>query len=117
MKRTLYVLPIAGAAALVIPCLTQSRRVEIQEDDSTTNQGIIAFFKTDNYTQGKTVAPTHEPLVIGNKLRNANGRGDVQGFPIQKDVSQTITMRAADIYCKLTSATATVTKVWVEEFE
>jgi hypothetical protein len=116
MKVTLYTLPISGAGFLSIPALQPDRRVEIIEDDSVTPQGITYKLPFDKFTQSFTVAPTREPITLGS-LPNSNGRGSVIALPIQKDVSQTVTRRPADILIMATSATATVTKIRVTEFD
>jgi hypothetical protein len=116
MHNTLYAVPAAGSAPVSVVSTMMSRRVIIQEDDSVPNQGLIVFFPQDNFTQGYQYAAGHEPIILGDIVANMKGKGSVLGNPIQKDVSQTVTLRAADIYAKVTSATATVTKIRVQEY-
>jgi hypothetical protein len=115
MKVTLYTLPIAGAGFLSIPATQPDRRVEIIEDDSVANQGLIYKLPYDNFTQSFDVAPAKEPIVLGS-LPNSNGRGTMFALPIQKDVSGTVTLRPADTLVQITSATAVATKIRVTEF-
>lgn len=115
MKVTLYTLPIAGAGFLSIPALQPDRRVEIVEDDSGVAQGLIYKLPFDKFVQTFQVAATKEPIVLGT-LPNNNGRGSMFALPIQKDAGNTVTLRAADILVKITSATATATKIRVTEY-
>lgn len=119
MKHHLYVLGVLGSAPLPIPATIPTRRVEVQEDDATPNQGLVLFFPDDNYTQGYTYAAVHEPITLGEAVSAGKGRGSILGLPIQNvaiDGGLFKTLRAADVLLKATSATATATKIRVTEY-
>lgn len=116
MKVTLYTLAAAGGAFLSIPATQLTRRVEIVEDDSGAEQGIIYKLPYDNFTQQFQIS-AGKGVILGNTVANQNNQGVIVGRPIQKDVSQTVTLRPADILLKATSATAATTKIRVTEYD
>lgn len=119
MNRTLYTLPVKGASALSIPCTNPTRRVEIIEDGGAPAQGIVLFYKKDNFTQGFTTLDIHQPVILGNPVSTGGGRGPILGLPAQ--VVQTdggpVTTAPATVLFKATSATSTATKIIVTEYD
>lgn len=116
MKVTLYTAPASGSGFLSIPATQPSRRVEVIEDDQTTNQGLLYKLPFDKFTQQFEALVAKQPIVLGS-LPNKNGRGAIIAWPIQKDQSGTVTIRPADTLIEVTSATATPTKIRVTEYD
>jgi hypothetical protein len=111
-KVTRYNLPATGGAAVNIVCMIPCRRAELQEDGSAALQGFTFTFP-DGTVQD--IAPTQEPLVLGDKVAHGHGRGALLGLPAQNGMP--FGVRAADVYGKATSMTGTPVTLIVTEYE
>lgn len=117
MKRHIYTLPPLGSAPLAVLASQPSRRVEVAEDGSATPEGIVLFYSQDGYAQGYTHSPARQPVVLGDTVANAKGKGPWVGLPVQMDAGGTVQLRAATTLFKGTSAGATPTNIEVVEYD
>jgi hypothetical protein len=103
----------SAGAFTAIPAAIPARGVQIVEDDSVAGQGLEAQFPGDGYTTTSTYAAGTPISIIGP------GRDGLAGLPEQNAANGVgaFNYRAADVYCKLRSATATATSVRVVETE
>lgn len=101
-----------GGAYVSIAATIPARAVQIVEDDSVAGQGLEAQFPGDGYATTDTYAAGTPISIVGP------GRDGLAGLPEQNAADPTaFNHRAADVYCKLRSATATATTVRVVETE
>lgn len=102
----------SAGAFTAIPAAMAARAVQIVEDDSVAGQGLEAQFPGDGYTTTGTYAAGTPISIVGP------GRDGLAGLPEQNAANPgAFNHRAADVYCKLRSATATATTVRVVETE
>jgi hypothetical protein len=102
----------SAGAFTAIPAAMAARAVQIVEDDSVAGQGLEAQFPGDGYATTDTYAAGTPISIVGP------GRDGLAGLPEQNAADPTaFNHRAADVYCKLRSATATATTVRVVETE
>lgn len=106
-----YTLP-AGAWTS-IPVTTFCRRMKMQEDDSTSQGGIMV-----KYNDGVTVSysAASQPVWFGDETVNQIGRGNPLGYPQQTDTKGNVT-RAADAYCQVQPMAGLASLLNVFEYE
>jgi hypothetical protein len=101
-----------GGTYTNIEATIPARAVQIVEDDSVAGQGLQAQFPGDGFATTATYA-AGTPIGI-----TGAGRDGICGLPEQNAADPAaFNHLAADVYCKLRSATATATTVRVVEAE
>ena len=102
-----------GGSYTVVAATIAARAVQIVEDGSVPGQGLQAQFPGDGFATTDTY-PSGTPISSVGP-----GRDGLAGLPVQNAANgaTAFNYRAADVYCKLRSATANTTTVRVVEME
>ena len=111
---------INGSAGAFVDILSTipSRRVDMREDESVTNQGL-AYKKYDDsfitiYTVGTPGPPDQAQVTLGTPFAFGPDTGGIKGWPAQSSGGST---RAADRYLSVRSKSVTATVVKISEYE
>jgi hypothetical protein len=110
MLRTLYT--VTAGTFTAIPALRFSRRVEIQEDGTSTGNGIAAKLPDDNFTAVMSYPPAQQPLILGNPTATGHGQGPLIGIPVQTGLNA----KAASTYALVSAMSGTII-IRVTEFD